>query len=543
MYRDRLTENRSRELVASFLDDFLAQRGWWAARAAWVNERGMVIDTWRVSALAPAALEPLLHHSQSVDPVDPGDVRYAEPSIVPIEEVPCIRASRADFEAAGIDEFVVVDVAGAGPFDLRLIFAVDAAHRRAPDGIEALRTGAALLPTLIRQEKERTAFRRGAMREPLTGLLNRAGLEELASQPSSGSSLRAVLYLDLDGFKQVNDGHGHAAGDGVLLDTARRLAGQVRPNDLVARLGGDEFVVVAETVVDEASLVSLSQRIVGAVCRDIILESGAVVSVSASAGVALWTEDEHLDAVMASADALMYEAKRIGGGIAMRDATGRILVRDPFAGSAAPEEVERGRAAVRVLRVDPLDESEGGAVLVVVRAELCAVPADETATGIIAAVERMLSSNPENLIIEPRGRGWARDGILGDLVRALHERLPTTAVTVLIDAQPGALELRLAADELRAAGLVAIALGGIGSAHGGDLLLVAQVAPNLISLDREAVINLTRTQSAGLVARLAAAVGSAVGAQLMVVEPPGELSDDTLRKWGVSTVARPLERV
>ncbi len=538
MYRDRLTQNRSRELVAAFLDDFLAQRGWWAARAAWVDERGMVIDPWRVSPAAPSALDPLRRHTDPVDPVDPGAERYPEPVIVPVSDVRCTRALVDDFSAAGVDELIVADVAGVGPFDLRLVFAVDAAQRRSPDGIEALRTGAALLPTLIRQEGERDALRLGALRDALTGLLNRPGLDELAAQRPSGSFLRAVIYLDLDGFKAVNDAHGHGAGDEVLVGTAQRLVAQVRPHDLVARLGGDEFVIVAEQVLDESSVVSLSQRIIGAVSHDLVLESGAVVAVAASAGVALWPEGEPLEAIIATADGLMYEAKRIGGGIAMQDGAGRILVRDPLDGRAVPEEVERGRAPVRALPLDPLGDAVEGGAHVVLRGELCTVAADEAAETVLDALRSIDRARPTALVLEPRGRGWARDGVLADLVAAIRERRPASRLTLLVDAQPSAIELRLAAEELRALGQVSVALGGVGAVHGGDLRMIAQVSPTLISLDHEAVLNLTRTSPAGLVARLAAALAQTVDAPLLVVEPPDDISDDTLRAWGASAVAR-----
>lgn len=542
MYRERLTQNRSRELVAGFLDDFLAQRGWWAARAAWVDERGMVIDPWRVSPDAPAALDPLRRHVDPVEPIDPGDDRFLQPSVVPIHEVRCTRALEEDFARAGVDEFVVVDVAGVGSFDLRLVFAVDAARRRAPDGIEALRTGAALLPTLIRQEGERAQLQLGALRDPLTGLLNRPGLDELAAQRPGGSHLRAVIYLDLDGFKAVNDAHGHGAGDEVLIGTAQRLVAQVRPHDLVARLGGDEFVIVAEQVLDEASVVSLSQRIIGSVSHDLVLDSGAVVAVAASAGVALWPEGEPLEAIIATADGLMYEAKRIGGGIAMHDGAGRILVRDPLDGRAVPEEVALGRAPVRAVPLDPLGDSGEMGALVVLRGELCTVPADDAAETVIDALRTIDRFRPAALVLEPRGRGWARDGVLAELVAAIRERRPASRITLLVDAQPSTLELRLAAEELRALGLVSVALGGLGAVHGGDLRMIAQVSPTLISLDHEAVLNLTRTSPAGLVARLAAALAATVDASLLVVEPPEEISDDTLRGWGASAVARTAGR-
>lgn len=540
MYRDLLTQNRSRDLVSEFLDDFIQQRGWWAARAAWVSDVGMVLDPWRVSPSAPPALDPLRRFRGPVEPIDAGELRYPRPSVVPVAEVHCTRMLAEDFIAAGVDELIVVDVPGVGPFDLRLVFAVDAPLRQAPDGLEALRTGAALLPTLIRQEGERTALRIGALRDPLTGLLNRAGLDEVTAQRPDADRLRAVIYIDLDGFKAVNDAHGHAAGDQLLIDTSRRLAAQVRPDDLIARLGGDEFVIVAESVLDEPSVVSLSQRILSAVTRDLVLDSGAVASIAASAGVTLWPREDSLEATIALADNLMYEAKRIGGGIAMQDSSGRILVRDPLGGDAHPEEVERGRAPVRVLALSDLTDPSFAGAHVLLRGELSTRPATDAATEVVAALERTGLPVPPALLLEPRGRGWARDGVLGELVGALQDELTPSEVAVLIDSVPSAIELRLVVDELRAAGRVDLVLGGVGSVNGGEIRMIARANPAALSLDPEAALNLARTSPRGIVARLAAALGAVTGAPLLVIEPPAQVSDDDLRTWGVRRVARPV---
>jgi diguanylate cyclase (GGDEF)-like protein len=543
VYRERLTENRSRELISDFLDNFLLQRGWWAARAAWVGERGMIIDPWRVAAAAPASLDPMRDHVHPVDPIDPGTDHFPEPVILPIEQVPCTRGVRDALVEVGVSDLVVVDVAGIGPFDLRLVFAVDPALGSAADGIEALRTGAALLPTLIRQEGERDALRLDALRDPLTGLLNRAGLDELVARVRPGSQLRAVLYLDLDGFKEVNDTHGHAAGDAVLLDTAMRLAAQVRPTDLVARLGGDEFVIVADSVLDEPSVVAFAQRIVGAVSHDVTLASGEVVGLAASAGIVVWPEGDSLASVIATADGLMYEAKRIGGGIAMQDATGRILVRDPLGGDAPPEQVERGRAPVLARHVDALGGPSETSAHVLLRGELCTLTASAAADEVLAALATLgFTAPPTALLIEPRGRGWVREGVLDALVAVLRERHPGTALTLLVDCLPSSIELRLIVEELRALGAVEVGLTGVGAASGGDLRMVAQTRPTLLSLDHEAVVNLPRTRPAGVVARLAAALAAAADIPLLVVDPPDGVDDAQLQSWGVRLVSRASTR-
>lgn len=152
-----------------------------------------------------------------------------------------------------------------------------------------------------------------AIRDPLTGLVNRALLQErlrasLSRDGRSGGST-GLLFLDLDGFKGVNDRHGHAAGDAVLTAIAHRLTAAVRPSDTVARIGGDEFVVLVEGAVEEA-LAPLVRRLEQAVSEPI--SYGALqLQVGVSVGVAV---SHHGDAepstLLATADRAMYDAKR-----------------------------------------------------------------------------------------------------------------------------------------------------------------------------------------------------------------------------------------
>jgi diguanylate cyclase (GGDEF)-like protein/PAS domain S-box-containing protein len=152
-----------------------------------------------------------------------------------------------------------------------------------------------------------------ATTDPLTGLLNRRGLESrLRALP--GDLACGVMLVDLDGFKQVNDRLGHEAGDAILVETAKRLRGAVRHDDLVARLGGDEFALVLVGA-DVTKLKFLAERTVAALqghyeaCGDSGLRVGASLGATWSASP-LITER----AVMARADRALYEAKAAGRG-------------------------------------------------------------------------------------------------------------------------------------------------------------------------------------------------------------------------------------
>ncbi len=161
-----------------------------------------------------------------------------------------------------------------------------------------------------------------AQLDQLTGLLNRSGYNDRlqrALQRSDDQEMSlALLYLDLDGFKPVNDQHGHAAGDRLLHLLARRLQHTVRMSDTLARLGGDEFAVIMEGVSSSKTAVAMSERIIRAVQDPFVLtdEQGSItVQVGTSIGIALHSESaESAETLNRRADEALYEAKHAGRG-------------------------------------------------------------------------------------------------------------------------------------------------------------------------------------------------------------------------------------
>ena len=154
-----------------------------------------------------------------------------------------------------------------------------------------------------------------ATHDPLTGLANRTLFDELLVRAAyradrSGRPV-AVLYLDLDGFKDVNDVFGHPSGDRVLSETSRRLEAVVRPGDMVARMGGDEFVVLCEHLSEPSDAERIATRIVQAVGKPIPLAAG-VATVTASVGIALGEPGETAASLIGRADEAMYRMKQGG---------------------------------------------------------------------------------------------------------------------------------------------------------------------------------------------------------------------------------------
>lgn len=151
--------------------------------------------------------------------------------------------------------------------------------------------------------------------DPLTGLANRRRFDTalaalLDAAPRGGC---AVLMIDLDGFKAVNDEYGHAAGDEVLRVVARRIAAAVRGDDLAIRLGGDEFAVLAPATADAAAARAIADRITASIAEP-IAAGAAVHHVEASIGIAL-SGGEGSATLVEAADAALYAAKRAGGAI------------------------------------------------------------------------------------------------------------------------------------------------------------------------------------------------------------------------------------
>jgi diguanylate cyclase (GGDEF)-like protein/PAS domain S-box-containing protein len=165
-----------------------------------------------------------------------------------------------------------------------------------------------------------------ATHDPLTGLANRTLFDELlvraAYRADRNGRPVAVLYLDLDGFKDVNDVFGHPSGDRVLSETSRRLEAVVRPGDMVARMGGDEFVVLCEHLSEPSDAEKIATRIVQAVGKPIPLATG-VATVTASVGIALGEPGETAASLIGRADEAMYRMKQGGkAGFLFAGATG-----------------------------------------------------------------------------------------------------------------------------------------------------------------------------------------------------------------------------
>lgn len=179
---------------------------------------------------------------------------------------------------------------------------------------QLLKDMATLVITALEGRRRANLLSEIALTDPLTGLANRIQFErtvsaEIAHARRTGEPF-SVFFMDLDGFKEINDTFGHAVGDDVLREMARRMAGQVRAEDLMARLGGDEFGLFMREGQGTPAR-ALAERLIEAVKAPFLLPTGASLQMGISIGIAAYTDDiDAVDTLIDRADQAMYQVKR-----------------------------------------------------------------------------------------------------------------------------------------------------------------------------------------------------------------------------------------
>jgi diguanylate cyclase (GGDEF)-like protein/PAS domain S-box-containing protein len=240
---------------------------------------------------------------------------YGVVSVLAPDQAAMIHANAIKRATVGNERY---DLTYVRPDGEERIFQISASPLREGSGPASL----AMVADVTAERRAAEQLKRAALHDALTGLPNRALLADriemaLARQQRRPGSLVALMFLDVDRLKGINDSAGHAVGDAVLVEVARRLQAVVRDSDTVARLGGDEFVVLCEAT-SEAHAGRIAARLRSTLLQPVVIDS-RTFQVTASIGVAT-SPPQDPDELLRGADAAMYQAKqRSGGGVLMYD--------------------------------------------------------------------------------------------------------------------------------------------------------------------------------------------------------------------------------
>ncbi|MEU4623863.1 GGDEF domain-containing protein [Actinoplanes sp. NPDC023801] len=267
---------------------------------------------WLDRTTALAGCLGVWHHDEPEKLDVVGAFRCGVSGVLPVDEFPPAEL----FEAAGgpAGDIVFTVPVRSRTRDWGVLAAVGRIQSTTPPGREMMNHSGSLLAKALDYRVMEERLRTAAMRDHLTGLPNRLLLEDRLTQAGLRAAREpgyrfAVLLLDLDGFKAVNDALGHAAGDQLLVQVARRLTAALRRTDTVARLGGDEFVVLVDDVSGPGGDEAVRAGIMAAVTEPYLID-GQVVEVGLSIGSAVSGDgSSDPDLLLREADAAMYRAK------------------------------------------------------------------------------------------------------------------------------------------------------------------------------------------------------------------------------------------
>ena len=520
------------EILEVFCAEVLTTFGWWAARVAWVQGDALRPDAWLIAPDAPPVLAQLAGTAAAPATLDGLEVHYRDPAVHDLGMLRWV-SDRDVVAGVGGRHAVVLDVPGATSLAARILFLLPSARALGAASVRTLTTAAAVLPRVLVQDRARRELTYRATHDVLTGLHNREGLDRrYPGVAGPGAMDRAVLYIDLDGFKTINDTHGHRAGDEVLARVARQISGRIRPTDTAARLGGDEFLVVLDGILHEEEALRVARRLLNALCGTYTVFHTERVQMAVSIGVARWGAGQSLDAVIDAADRLMYAAKELGGSsIAADGSEGRRLLGLDDGEGRDLDAVLSG--AIQVV-VAPVRDLAGRvrAIRVAIGAEVrhpaVADIVEVALQGIAPLLDRgdtVDDEHPLQLLVAPSGVLWATDGLVLRTVVALAMALPEVEFRLLVTADEGSDAAVRQALSIRDTLGVGIVVAGFGSDR-GDLGLLDRLAPVALELAQEVVARRVDTDEPSSALVAARALADRRGLTMILPGPQVPVGED-----------------
>ncbi len=469
----RVSEGRFDEnfnlIAKEIMDEALINLDWWAGQVWWFLPNGLEAGPWQLHPSAPASLNKLNDIRASVLNEIPTAL-YGSPTIVPIEYAEWLPDVR-NLRAIGVRQLVVLDIIAEDRPSARMLFIVPTRDSLGQVEQQFLNVSALLLPKMVVRERARTELQYRASHDPLTGLLNRRGLNQLLElAPAVKKTLRAVLFIDLNKFKEVNDLYGHAAGDELLSHVANELAGQIRPTDALARIGGDEFVVVAAEVASPEAAELFAKRLWSAVAAPFTFTNGLTWNGSGSIGVAIWQPGDTYAEALREADALMYRAKKAGGGIEIQS-------------GAAAEDAGRGLEDILTLTpVTDLRSGDAHGFMVSIESVLSLPETEKLGAMIVEVLDAERVDKCKGVWLKlPKGF-WLDSERIAGLLEVIRVLAPAIKIDLVLSCASASYESRLVARELMDRFGVGLVLDAFGSGN-RDLELLQLLTPAALIVD------------------------------------------------------------
>ena len=523
--------DNSHAIVDEFVKDNLVRSGWWAAQVWWAEDEQLFPEPWIVDPAAPEVVTRLRSRSGSV-PIPFTGVEYSQPTLVDLESAPWL-GNIANIGQSGVRHIMVLDIVGALGASLRLVFVVPEGVRVRPETLSALETGALLLPRVLRQEQARGELLYRSTHDALTGLLNRRGLDQVVS-PLEGSrteQLHAVIYLDLDHFKQVNDTHGHAIGDQLLKYVSTQIMRQMRPTDSVVRLGGDEFVVLATNIGSSAAAYNLGRRLLTALNGNFVAESAIQLKVAASIGVAIWRTGGLFEEALRVADALMYQAKQAGGSLAVEELAGSTVANASTHIGINRDDLPLLTVAVAAVNDTKTDQSSG--LLLTVESPLRAISTKQVCAEVNAQIGSRQLDTRAKIILRFSNHFWNHGSMIPAVFAELSRVHPEFCFAALLDASLVGAHPNEAMQALAAQNGVSIVLSGFGQGV-SRFEVLDQLQPVGLAFGPESLLDFgTNNVAPSQALRGLTALASALDMETYAVDQPESTKRELLQGLGI----------
>ncbi len=537
--------DNSRQIVTELVDEIIKTNGWWAARSYWVEDAELHAEPWRFENVAPQSIRRLAETGNFTVAIDQTP-QFPRPALLSVDQVSWLGESD-QLKRAGVRNVVVLDVAGVLSFALRLVFVVPNTQALTPDIVASLSTAGILLPKVIRQERARGELHYRATHDSLTGMLNRRGLDLMVEpiEQSPSGAVHAVMYLDLDHFKSVNDTHGHAVGDELLSHVAADLIKQIRPTDVLARLGGDEFVLLALNVTDLAGAKAAAERVLLQLNGAFKTKTGLEITVSASLGVSLWQSGESFQNAMKISDSLMYQAKKQGGG-AVYSQSGFAIKPDPLVGLDLTEKLSTMPVnllpGVVVHSIGPRQSSEGNSYHIVIEHSVRNPEPATIATLVRRAVaQSAIVRETDEYLLDFPNHFWSHTGLVEEVIGELRTIGVLARIGVVLDCALASPTLLHDVADLKKRTRIEIILKNFGSGP-NELVMLEQLNPVALGLSAEALASLGSLAPKVTSIRTAIAIASALGLRTIAFEHLNATQHAQLAQLGNAEFVFPFEK-